>query len=96
MSGTIRTSTKTASANREAVQRLIDAQPVLVDVAPAIDVVPGMTSETILTSGAPMPWERYFGGQRAAVIGGALYEGLAADAEDADDKLRDGTLKVDA
>ena len=96
MSGTIQTSTETTTANREAVQRLIDAQPVLVDVAPAIDVVPGMTAETILTSGAPMPWEQYFGGQRAAVIGGALYEGLAADAEEADAKLRDGTIKVAA
>ncbi len=96
MSGTIQTSTETTRANREAVQRLIDAQPVLIDVAPAIDVVPGMTRETILTSGAPMAWEDYFGGQRAAVIGGALYEGLAADAEEADAKLREGEIKVAA
>ncbi len=96
MSGTIQTSTETTRANREAVQRLIDAQPVLIDVAPAIDVVPEMTRETILTSGAPMAWEDYFGGQRAAVIGGALYEGLAADAEEADAKLREGQIKVAA
>lgn len=96
MSGTIETSTETTRANREAVQRLIDAQPVLIDVAPAIDVVPEMTRETILTSGAPMAWEDYFGGQRAAVIGGALYEGLAADAEEADAKLREGQIKVAA
>ena len=96
MSGTIQSSTETTSANREAVQRLIDAQPVLIDVAAAIDVVPGMTRETILTSGAPMAWEDYFGGQRAAVIGGALYEGLAADAEEADAKLHEGEIKVAA
>ncbi len=89
-------STSTDSANREAVQRLIDAEPVLIDVAPAIEVVPGMTPDTILTSGAPMPWESYFGGQRAAVIGGALYEGLARDPEDADAKLGDGRIKVGA
>ena len=73
-------STETDSANREAVQRLIDADPILVDVAPALDVVPGMTPDTILTSGAPMPWERYFGGQRAAVIGGRCTKGLPATA----------------
>ena len=37
-----------------------------------------MQPNTILTSGAPMPWERYIGGQRNAVIGGALFEGLAS------------------
>jgi Protein of unknown function (DUF1116) len=88
--------TKIDSANREAVQRLIEADPVLVDVAPALEVVPGMTADTILTSGAPMPWESYFGGQRAAVIGGALYEGLASDSDDADAKLHDGRIKLGA
>jgi Protein of unknown function (DUF1116) len=88
--------TDTDSANREAVRRLIESDPILVDVAPAVDVVPGMTPNTILTSGAPMPWESYFGGQRAAVIGGALYEGLARDSEEADAKLHSGEIKLDA
>jgi len=88
--------TETENANRQAVQRLIDADPILIDVAPALEVVPGMTPDMILTSGAPMPWEAYFGGQRAAVIGGALYEGLAHDNADADAKLRDGRIKLAA
>jgi hypothetical protein len=75
---------------------MTDADPVLVDLRPAIDVVPGMTPETILTSGAPMPWERYTGGQRNAVIGGALFEGLARHADEADAKLRDGTIALGA
>jgi hypothetical protein len=83
-------------ANRRAVERMTAADPVLVDLRPAIDVVPGMTPETILTSGAPMPWERYTGGQRNAVIGGALFEGLATDPEDADAKLRDGRIALGA
>ena len=96
MASVTQQSTDTDSANREAVRRLIEADPILVDVGPALDVVPGMTPDTILTSGAPMPWERYFGGQRAAVIGGALYEGLARDGEEADAKLRDGEIKLGA
>lgn len=83
-------------ANRLAVERMTDADPVLVDLRPAIDVVPGMTPATILTSGAPMHWECYTGGQRNAVIGGALFEGLARDAEEADAKLRDGTITLGA
>ena len=38
-------------ANRVAAERMTAADPVLVDLRPAIDVVPGMTAETILTSG---------------------------------------------
>jgi hypothetical protein len=83
-------------ANHLAVERMTSAEPVLVDIRPAVDVVPGMTADTVLTSGAPMPWDRYTGGQREAVIGGALFEGLAADREDADAKLRDGRIKLGA
>jgi Protein of unknown function (DUF1116) len=96
VSSTIQQPSATDSANRKSVQRLIDAEPVLVDVGAALHVVPGMTPDTILTSGAPMRWEEYFGGQRTAVIGGALYEGLARDPEDAEAKLADGRIKVGA
>jgi Protein of unknown function (DUF1116) len=81
-------------ANRLAFERMTSADPVLTDIRPAIDVVPGMTPETVLTSGPPMAWEDYTGGQRNAVIGGALFEGLAADAADADARLRDGRIAL--
>ncbi len=81
-------------ANAETLERLWAADPVLVDVVPAIDVVPEMTPETVLTSGAPLPWDEYFGGQRSGVIGGALYEGLARDAEEADALIQGGGIRV--
>ena len=80
------------AANAEAVRRMTGAEPVLVDVLSAADAIPGMAANVILTSGPPMDWDRYYGGQRNAVIYGALYEGLAADAEDADARLRDGRI----
>jgi hypothetical protein len=83
-------------ANAEAVGRMTGAEPVLIDVAAAGDVVPGMTAQTILTSGPPMPWDEYYGGQRNAVIYGALYEGLASDPEDAGAKLSDGRITLAA
>jgi hypothetical protein len=80
------------AANAAAVRRMTGADPVLVDVQPAGEVVPGMSGNVILTSGPPMAWDRYYGGQRNAVIYGALYEGLAADPDDAEAKLRDGRI----
>jgi hypothetical protein len=81
-------------ANAEALERLWAAEPVLVDVQPAGEVVPGMTPDTVLTSGAPLAWDDYFGGQRSGIIGGALYEGLAADAEEAEAKIRGGEIRL--
>jgi uncharacterized protein DUF1116 len=90
------TAQQRTAANEEAVRRMTGADPVLVDVQAASDAVPGMTANTILTSGPPMPWPEYYGGQRNAVIYGALYEGLAADPDDADARLRDGRIVLGA
>ncbi len=81
-------------ANAEAVRRLCAASPVVTDVAPALDVLPGYTKNLILTSGAPLPWPEYTGGQREAIIGGALFEGLAATREDAIAALDRGEITV--
>ena len=84
------------AANREAFERLCSAEPVLVDVKPAIEALPGMTREIVLTSGAPLPWEDYYGGQRDALIGGALFEGLAADADAAAARFAAGDIVAGA
>jgi hypothetical protein len=81
-------------ANRRAAEAVCSAQPVLVDIRPARDVMPGLGDRTILTSGAPLSWDDYTGGQRTAVIGGALFEGLADNAEQADARLRSGEIEV--
>jgi hypothetical protein len=83
-------------ANAATVERMLASEPVLVDVRPALEVVPGMTPETVLTSGAPLPWKAYFGGQRNGVLGGALFEGLADTAEEADAAIRAGAIRVAA
>ena len=88
-------SKNTTEANAMAMAAMCGADPVLTDVQAAIDVVPNMTPNTILTSGAPLEWSAYTGGQRAAIIGGALFEGLASDVEDAESKLRAGTIHLD-
>ena len=81
-------------ANKLAFERLTKSDPVLVDVRPAGEFIPGFTRQTILTSGPPMAWSDYTGGQREAIIGGALFENLAKDRDEAIAKLDAGEIKV--
>jgi hypothetical protein len=90
----IPTMTARDQANAEAVRRLCDASPVVVDVAPTGEVIPGYAPNLILTSGAPLSWPQYGGGQREAIIGGALFEGLAATREEAIAALDRGEIAV--
>jgi len=83
-------------ANAEAVRRLTSSEPVLIDVRPAGEVLAGMRPNLVLTSGPPTPWAAYTGGQRHALLGGACYEGLASDPEDAARRFDAGELEVGA
>ncbi len=83
-------------ANATAFQRLDDADPWVVDVQPARDVLPGYRDNVVLTSGAPMAWHNYTGGQREALIGGALFEGLADSRDDAIAGFESGRIEVGA
>lgn len=81
-------------ANADTLKRLTTSRPTLTGVAPAGEVVPGFTPATILTSGAPLSWPQYTGGQRRAIISAALYEGLAPTPEAAVAALERGDIQV--
>jgi len=83
------------AANQEAFRRLTSCEPVLVDVQRAIDVIPGMTKTTVLTSGSPLPWEAYVGPQRSALIYGAMYEGLAGSEEESVEGYASGAFQIE-
>ncbi len=72
------------AANETALERLLNAHPFLIDVRPAIEVVPGMRRDLILHAGPPIEWARMSGPLRGAVIGALLYEGRAASPEEAE------------
>lgn len=84
-----------ATANAQAAARILDSEPVLTDVVPAGEILPGMTPNMILASGAPLPWEAYTGGQRRAIVGAAVFEGLAADEATADALLTSGDIVLE-
>ncbi|MBI2879468.1 MAG: hypothetical protein HYY19_07080, partial [Candidatus Rokubacteria bacterium] len=55
-------------ANQVALARLLAAEPVLVDVRPAREVLPGLAERRLYHAGPPVPWERMSGPMRGAVI----------------------------
>lgn len=96
MTGAASRATSRESANQRAVERMGSSQPVLVDVRPAGQVVPRFRPNTILTSGAPLPWGEYEGGQRRAILGAAVFEGLASTLEEAEAKVAGGEIELGA
>ena len=70
-------------ANKEALNKLLAAKPMLLGLDKAINVVPCMKKNMILHAGPPIDWERMCGPQRGAVIGALIYEGLAENEKEA-------------
>jgi hypothetical protein len=62
-------------ANAEATQRMMEAQPVLVGLGKALDVVPGMRENLLLHAGPPITWERASGPMRGSITGALIFEG---------------------
>ena len=79
-------------ANEEATKRLIQGGPVLVDIAPAEQVVPGLQGRMITHAGPPIEWPRMCGAQRGAIIGMVLYEGWANTINEAEAMLARGEI----
>jgi hypothetical protein len=67
-----------AAANRQALQRLASAEPVLVDCVPAAEAL-ALDADTVLHAGPPLAWEAACPPLRAAIAGALRHEGRAAD-----------------
>ena len=80
-----------AAANATAVERLLAAQPMLVDVQPA-RVALGLGDREILHSGPPIEWDRMCGPVEGAIIGAILFEGWAKSADEATALVESGKV----
>ncbi len=69
-------------ANARAVEAVLGVQAMLVDVAPASDLL-GLSRGDFLHAGPPIGWEQASGPLRGALMGGAVLEGLVDDPDDA-------------
>jgi hypothetical protein len=83
-----------AAANDKAIDIMQNGRPVWTDVKPAIDVIPGMTKNTILIAGPPITVDRIVQPVRTAICGALVYEGLAKDAGEAWKLVESGKITV--
>lgn len=82
-------------ANKKALEIVQGAQPTLVGMGIAKDVVPGMHKHLVMHAGPPITWDRMSGPLRGAVIGGLIYEGLADTPEEAEVLAASGKIEFD-
>src|SRR5574341_2553593 len=80
---------RVAAANARAIERILAARPMLVDIGPAGDNVKGLGPRHLLHAGPPIACARMCGPMRGAIIGAILYEGWA-DTPDAAERLAAG------
>ncbi|TME37037.1 MAG: DUF1116 domain-containing protein [Chloroflexi bacterium] len=83
------------AANEVALQRVLQAQQVLVDVRPAGEVVLGMQRDMVLHAGPPIDWDHMSAPVRAAAVGALLHEGLAADERSAEQMAARGDVRFE-
>ena len=81
-------------ANREALRRILAADPVLSDVRRAGDAIPELDAERlVLHAGPPLGWERMCGPLRGAICGAIVFEGWARDLAAAETLVERGGVK---
>jgi hypothetical protein len=81
-------------ANADALARLTDGVPVLVDCRPAREALE-LPDRTVLHAGPPLAWERMCEPMRAAVLCAIRYERWAANDDAAATLVADGAVRLE-
>ena len=81
-------------ANAEAIRRILEAEPVLIDVVPASEAIPALQEGMILHAGPPIDWGNMCGPMRGAVAGIAVFEGWATDLAEAERLAESGAFRL--
>jgi hypothetical protein len=85
---------KAEEANREALRRILAAEPVLTDVRRAGELIPQLDAGRLaLHAGPPITWERMCGPLRGAICGAAVFEGWAPDLAAAEKLAASGAIE---
>ncbi len=87
---------KIKAANEEALNRMAEIHPILVDIELAAkNVVPRMKNNTILHAGPPIEWEHMCGPMKGAIAGILVYEGIANNIEEGYSFAASGEIDFD-
>ncbi|MEJ2745197.1 MAG: DUF1116 domain-containing protein, partial [bacterium] len=84
---------KIAEANDRAIELMVSAQPILVDLRPAREAIPGMKDNLILHAGPPIAWDKMCGPMRGAIAGALIYEGKAKTLAEAEQIAASGEIE---
>ena len=84
---------KIEQANREALRRILSGEPELVDVCPAGELLPELDDHSIGHAGPPIAWADMCGPMQGAVMGAAVYEGMASTLEEAAEMAASGKIR---
>jgi len=82
-------------ANAQATERMIEARPILVGLAKARDVIPGMRDNLLLHAGPPITWDRASGPMRGAITGALIFEGRVKDEAGAQALIESGEIELE-
>ena len=84
-------------ANQVALERVLAAHPLLIDVQPAREAMPdAFAGRRLLHAGPPIAWTRMCGPMRGAIIGACLYEGWADSEDEALELAESGALAFES
>ncbi|MDQ6642575.1 MAG: DUF1116 domain-containing protein [Actinomycetota bacterium] len=83
-----------ADANARALSAVLGTRAMLVDVAPATEVL-GLERGQFLHAGPPIGWDTASGPLRGALMGAAALEGLVEDPEDAPPLFQEGSTSLE-
>lgn len=83
------------TANEAAFAKIVSAEPVLTDVRPAAEVIPGLGERDFLHAGPPLDgWDEACGVLQASVLGTLVHTGRAADLEEAQHMAAEGAVRL--
>ncbi len=80
-------------ANDAVVEKILAAQPFLVDVVPAKSVINKLEDKVLLHAGPPIKWEEMTEPMQGSCYGAVLFEGWAKSKEEAHSMLEKGEIE---
>lgn len=87
---------KINAANEEAISRIINSDPVWVDILSAGEVIDGLEDHMILHSGPPIEYKDMCMLHKRGMVSGVLFEGWADNEEEALKLIESGAIKIDS